>query len=158
MTKLDTMRRELRERVERALRGESSLPVKRQLPPLVTAASVLAEIGDRKRLRQSSKPLCNKLEASWGEHLKRTLPPESLPTLRPQAIQFRLCNGSQYRPDWTALVAGKPIAWECKGGSKMHGASKGVQTVKLAASLWPEWTWIFVWRERGEWFTQAVLS
>lgn len=139
---------ETRRRLEAALRGESSLPVKR--PALFVKAAL-------KRLRQQEQPLLNGLETAWMENLKRTLPAESLSTLRGQAIRFRIANGVAYTPDFTAMVGGKPFAWECKGPRKVRWSAKGAMTTKMAAQQYPEWTWIYVWKEDGEWRTQIVL-
>jgi hypothetical protein len=112
---------------------------------------------NKKRLRQSSKPLMNKLEQAWFDHLKATLPAPALPTLRAQAKRFKLCNGCWYKPDATAIVSSNEIAWEVKGSSKMKGRQSGNMAVKLAAAAFPEITFFFVWREAGTWCTQRVL-
>src|SRR5690242_9154080 len=48
----------------------------------------------RKRIRQSTKPLMNKLEQEWFDHLCR-----SHRKLIAQGITFRLANGLRFTPD-----------------------------------------------------------
>lgn len=117
----------------------------------------LREVTSGKRLRQNPKPLLNKLETQWFEYLKATLPKDALPTLRAQAIKLKLCNGSFYKPDMSATVAGRLICWETKGPRFGKGNARGTLVIKFAASAWPEIQFIYASKEHGEWRTQVVL-
>ena len=102
-----------------------------------------------KRIRQDTKPLLNKLETEWGNILKRTHP-----NVRPQAIKFRLANGTTYCPDFVDLTSRPVTCWEVKG---KHAWDDSLVKLKFAASTWPEITWMLVWRENGQWRQQEVL-
>ena len=103
-----------------------------------------------KRIRQSSKPLLNKLETEWGEALKSAY---SNPV--PQAVGFRLGNGVVYWPDFVSLEC--CMAWEVKGNQPIQDDS--VVKIKVAARLFPGITWILVWKDKvtKDWCTQKVL-
>jgi len=111
---------------------------------------------EAKRIRQDSAKL-NKLESDWLTYLQ-VLHHANKVTFRPQALRFRLGNGAWYKPDITGFVDGKLTAWECKGPKQVKGVAKGLMTVKVAASAWPEVEFWLVWRERGEWQVQRVLA
>lgn len=108
----------------------------------------------KKRLRQSSKPVLNGLETAWRDVLRATLPGTAI---REQARRYKIANGSWYRPDLTAIVAGQETAWECKGPKEMRGVAKGTMTIKVAAHLWPEVRWILVYKRDGQWVTETIL-
>lgn len=103
-----------------------------------------------KRIRQSSKPLLNKLEAEWGEALKAAY---SNPV--PQSVGFRLGNGVVYWPDFVSLEC--CMAWEVKGNQPIQDDS--VVKIKVAARLYPQITWVLVWRDKitKDWCEQVVL-
>jgi hypothetical protein len=107
-----------------------------------------------KRVRQDPKPVLNGLETAWRDRLRTTLPTGTV--IHEQAQKFKLANGAFYKPDMTACVAGKWLAWECKGGSKMKGVSKGMLALKVAATCWPEVQFILVWRDGQAWQTQVI--
>lgn len=116
----------------------------------------------KKRIRQSSKPLMNKLEQDWFNYLSRTLPADI--RLRAQAKKYRLANGSWYKPDMTATTLDlgpalwRETAWECKGPKQMKGISRGMLTLKFAASAWPEVRFALVYKdESGNWKQENVL-
>lgn len=116
----------------------------------------------KKRIRQSSKPLMNKLEQDWFNYLSRTLPADI--RLRAQAKKYRLANGSWYKPDMTATTLDlgpalwRETAWECKGPKQMKGISRGMLTLKFAASAWPEVRFVLVYKdESGNWKQENVL-
>jgi hypothetical protein len=118
-----------------------------------------------RRVRQETKPLMNKLESDWFRALSSN--PEVIKcTLRAQSKRLKLGNGVWYKPDMTALTVtgitdretiSKEIAWECKGPKQMKGMAKGMMTIKVAASQYPEIEFRLVWRESGQWFQQIVL-
>ncbi len=109
-----------------------------------------------KRLRQSSKPLLNKLEGEWLEMLKSTLWDTTV--IWSQALRFKLGNGIWYKPDFvtfSTLVNFNVTCWEVKGPKAFRG---GFENLKVAASLYPEIRWVLVWKDKhGIWQEQAVL-
>lgn len=107
-----------------------------------------------KRIRQGEKPP-NKLEANWNAYLARTLPPGAI--LRAQSIRLRIGCGAWYKPDVAAMVNGKLMFWETKGPAQMKNVARGILALKVAASNYPEFTFILVWKIKGEWHTQVVI-
>lgn len=114
-----------------------------------------------KRLRQSSKPLLNKLEERWLVILKATFPTEEFLS---QAIRFKLGNGIWYKPDFFCFshdwpeenalsLKRRPTAWEVKGPKSWRG---GFENLKVAAGLYPNIRWVLVWDDFG-WNEQQVL-
>lgn len=110
---------------------------------------------DLKRIRQSDKPLMNKLESEYFAFLKAIYP---FAHIRAQAKRFRLGNGIWYKPDFTSVLhygdSMKETAWEVKGPHAFRG---GFENLKVAASLYPEIKWILVWKQNGKWQEQEVL-
>lgn len=113
-----------------------------------------------KRIRQSSKPLLNKLETEFFNRIKDKYP--NFPPVRPQAKTYRLCNGVRYSPDFTASSwpyddnMAKETAWEVKGKKAFDGS---LEKLKMAAHEYPEIRWLLVWKDKntGEWQEQVVL-
>lgn len=103
-----------------------------------------------KRLRQSTKPLMNKLETEYCAVL------ESIWSIVfKQAVRFRLGNGIWYKPDFFVMDAQiKPIAVEVKGPHAFRG---GFENLKVAASLYPQIKWLLVWKQDGQWQEQEIL-
>ena len=104
-----------------------------------------------KRLRQSEKPVLNKLENQWFEICRRS---EAITHLRAQALRFELGRGIWYKPDLTCWQAGHLTAYEVKG---QHAFRGGFENLKVAARTFPDWTWILVWKKDGQWRQQIVL-
>lgn len=106
-----------------------------------------------KRIRQSTKPLMNKLEQEWFDHLKATFP---LRQFYPQTTRFKLGNGIWYKPDVTCpYFDGIFTCWEVKGPKAFRG---GFENLKVAASKYPEFKWILVWKDDSQWREQVVLA
>lgn len=101
-----------------------------------------------KRIRQSDKPLLNKLEAEW----LRILEQENL-TIYSQAVKLRLGNGVWYCPDFMTLV-GSVKCWEVKGPKVFDDS---IVKLKCAASLFRGIEFILVWKENGLWNKQIVI-
>ncbi|MDE2096140.1 MAG: hypothetical protein KGL39_02770 [Patescibacteria group bacterium] len=122
---------------------------KRELDPKAVANAV-------RRLRQDTKPLMNGLEQAWFDSLKiNGYAGKKVYDLRAQSLRFRLGNGIWYKPDVTCLVDGSSnYAFECKGPKAFRG---GFENLKVAAGLWPDWTFVLVWRVSGRWLEQRVL-
>lgn len=109
-----------------------------------------------KRLRQSSRPLLNKLETEFLNYLRAT---EPYAVLHVQSKRFKLANGLWYKPDFTTCRGAfedglVETAWEVKGEHAFRG---GFENLKMAATLYPEITWMLVWKEGQTWQTQKVL-
>jgi hypothetical protein len=117
-------------------------------------------IKEPKRLRQSTKPLLNKLEEEAWQMLRSKAC--SGQVLISQAITFRLANGLRYTPDffcfsWPSVGEfNRPTAWEIKGPWATDDA---IAKVKMFATAYPEIRVILVWRdEQKQWCQQRVLA
>ena len=119
--------------------------------PLASTPAPVA--GQDKRIRQGEKPP-NKLEADWRRH-QEALHPDI--KFRAQAIRFRLANGAWYKPDLMAWMEGGLVCWETKGPKQAKNVARGILTIKVAATLWPELDFYLVWREKSVWKQQLVL-
>jgi len=108
------------------------------------------------RIRQNSKPLMNKLET---EFYNRTWSATESKRVHIQAITFKLANGLRYTPDfvWQDICDSRwqIIAYEVKG-AWVDGDS--FPKLKMAATVFPEITWLLVWKESGVWKEQRVLA
>lgn len=103
-----------------------------------------------KRLKQSQRPLMNRLETEFYGVLKS----RSYVNIRPQAKTYRIANGLRYTPDFTAIVQGCEVAWEVKG-KWVDGDS--FPKLKMAAAAWPEINWWLAWKDSGQWKEQRIL-
>lgn len=127
---------------------------------IAPSSHLLPDAGNmvKKRIRQDSKPLMNKLES---EYFNTLILSGKYWGLKPQAMRFKLANGAWYKTDITALGYsnghGQIIAWEIKGGKGMKGHAKSMLTLKVAATIWPEIVWILVWKQDGQWQEQRIL-
>lgn len=106
---------------------------------------------EKKRIRQSSKPLSNKLEAEWGMVLRKRYP--NCPVFE-QSITFRLCNGVRLTPDWVVYSKGYVLCFECKGFMRDDAAVK----LKVAADKFPDFAWCLVWKQSGRWHEQRIIG
>lgn len=109
-----------------------------------------------KRIRQSSKPLMNKLETEWYEQLKFLY---ANTTIHIQAKRYKLANGIWYKPDFTVCADGGhfsgEVAWEVKGPKAWRG---GFENLKVVAHQWPQVQFLLVWKDKqGQWQQQEVL-
>ena len=140
----------LRARIAAADHG----PTTRQNPLIQRPTATTTDLNPKeRRLRQSAKPLMNKLETAALAWLQHRYPGNDF---HPQAKRFMLGNGIWYKPDFTA--SGKNFsqehAWEVKGPHAFRG---GFENLKVAAHQWPEVVWTLVWRDHGQWREQLVL-
>ncbi len=105
-----------------------------------------------KRIRQSTKPLMNKLENEYLNYMKMVFTGEVITS---QALKFNLANGLWYKPDFVVFfTSGSIVAYECKGPHAFRG---GFENLKIAARLYVHITWFLVWKDGGEWKKQEVL-
>lgn len=147
---------EMKQRTDRA-RGFKTYKVDRDFE--VECVKVCDDDGKpvykKKRIRQSSKPLLNKLESEFLEKI-RTDDPKSV--IYQQAMRFRLGNGIWYKPDFLVFrnIPGlRPWAVEVKGPKSWRG---GFENLKVAAGLYKDFRWVLTWKENGEWKDQEVLA
>lgn len=131
--------------------GEAALKNPARGPSGPVAASVT--VRPAQRIRQSSKPLLNKLETEWYHILKSSYSPD-VPVFS-QAIRFRLGNGIWYKPDFMVFGNSKFYGYEVKGPHAFRG---GFENLKVCANLYREIKWYLVWKEDGEWKEQEVLA
>jgi hypothetical protein len=111
----------------------------------------------KKRLRQSTKPLMNKLETEFMDWLVRTGTPKE--NIFPQAMRLEISNGHWYKPDFFVTPTESdewPQGWfyECKGPHSFRG---GFENVKDAARRFKHFKFILVWLDDGRWQEQTVL-
>jgi hypothetical protein len=134
-----------------------SLPSPKEVGDLLYKNSPFGAAAPKKRLRQSTKPLMNKLETAFYEHLTRTLLPSMVLV---QAISLRLGNGIAYRPDFfTPTVACMGdyhfgTFYEVKGPKVFRG---GFENLKVAAHTYPFFVFALVWLDDCTWQEQIVL-
>lgn len=102
-----------------------------------------------KRIRQSSKPVLNKLEQEFLDWLERVEPGHGY---IPQSVRFKLANGLWYKPDVVSFDL--ITCWEVKGPYAYRG---GFENLKMAAHQYPIIIWKLVWKENGQWKEQIVL-
>lgn len=140
--------------------------VKRRNPHLYTSVTGVAPTGETvtisikppKRIRQSSKPLMNKLEQRCFDHLCKTQRP-----LHAQAVTFRLANGVRYTPDIISFdypwrnVDHCTVAWEVKGPWFTDDA---IVKLKVFAAAYPNILVLLAFEDEptGIWLFQEVFA
>lgn len=100
-----------------------------------------------KRIRQSTKPLLNKLEDEWLAFYEKWFD-----RIYAQGIRFKLANGLWYKPDFVCFTV--KTCWEIKGPHAFRG---GFENLKVAASQYPDFKWVLTWKQDGGWKEQVVL-
>lgn len=108
----------------------------------------------KKRIRQDSKPLLNKLETEWLAMLGFMYPGIKI---HAQSWRVKLANGAWFKVDFCASLVGQWTAWEVKGPKQGKNVDRGMLALKCAASQYPEVLWVLVWRDRREWKTQHLI-
>jgi len=112
-----------------------------------------------KRIRQSTKPLMNKLEFGWYSVLSiGQWNGKLVSSLMAQSLRIKIASGAWYKPDMSCLLDGHVTCFECKG-NKGKNIDRGKLALKVAASQYPWIDWWLVWRDpvSGVWRTQLVL-
>lgn len=105
-----------------------------------------------KRIRQSSKPLLNKLEQEWLDMMNAQW--KGSYAFIPQAVRFRLGNGIWYKPDFICWnYCCMIVAWEVKGPHAFRG---GFENLKVAATQHNQVHFRLTWKESGQWQEQIV--
>ena len=113
---------------------------------------------DGSRLIRQDKPVKEgQWEKEWRERIEES---GEFTHVKAQSLRFRLASGAWFKPDISAMRCADNVihCWDVKGGSKMKGTAKGRLAIKVAASLYPEFTWALCWKERGEWKIQKVVA
>ena len=111
-----------------------------------------------KRVRQSSKPALNKLETEFKNYMLALCPSS---VIHEQSVTVKLGNGVRYTPDLFMLsddyadYGERPTFFEVKGPHAFDGA---LEKLKIAAGMYPEFTWILVWKDAGIWMEQVILK
>jgi hypothetical protein len=136
--------------------SEAFLRANGHLPPLSPAPapdrpSTAKEQPAKKRIRQSAKPLLNKLETEFLAYLRGQFPDAPI---HAQAFRFRLANGLHYTPDLVVWADGWLTCYEVKGPHAFRG---GFENLKSAANRFVEIAWRLAWKESGRWQIQQVL-
>lgn len=104
-----------------------------------------------KRVRQSSKPLMNKLENDFYKYLLANF---TANLIKIQSLRFKLGNGIWYKPDFV-ITSAWTQCYEVKGPHAFRG---GFENLKVAAGLYAELKWLLVWKdEAGTWQKQVIL-
>ena len=96
----------------------------------------------------------NKLEAE-ALALVRSMGGE----VRAHALRLELANGVQYTPDIIEVIGpagdvpGRLRIWEVKGKQVWDDA---IVKLKVAKRYWPMFSFLLLWKERGEWQSQEI--
>lgn len=106
-----------------------------------------------KLVKQSDKPLMNKLETDFFGQLKRF----GWKVILCQSVKLRLANGTWYCPDF--ITFGNPddkplVVWEVKG---KHIWEDSIVKLKVAAHQYNFGEWRLAHRYNGQWGYQIVL-
>ena len=106
------------------------------------------------RIRQSSKPLLNKLETSCLRDVLEPMYPSQ--RIVSQGMRVKIAGSAWYKVDfWVPAVQ---EAHEVKGPKVMKNQqSRQMLALKVAATTWPEIKWFLHWHENGQWQSQIVL-
>lgn len=113
--------------------------------------ATVAAAAPKKRLRQSSKPVMNKLESDYYKVLQRVFPGCEI---KIQAMKLKLATGLNYTPDFIVFGHTHLVAIETKG-KWIDGDS--IPKLKMAAATWPMIKFRLVWREGSIWHEQGIL-
>jgi hypothetical protein len=124
--------------------------------PSVKTLFAKGELPAKPRIRQSSKPLLNKLETEFRNELRML----GWKTVLCQAVKLRLANGVWYTPDF--ITFGIPntsqpqmVAWEIKG---KHIWEDSIVKLKVAAAQYPMFEWRLAHKGTGAWGYQIVTA
>jgi len=108
----------------------------------------------KRRIRQSQKPLLNQLESEWLGMLRCKYPPSL--NIHAQSWRVKIAGGAWFKVDFCAFIDNRWVAWEVKG-NKGKNIDRGLLALKVAASQYPEIEWNLVWKEDGDWKTQTLI-
>ncbi len=104
-----------------------------------------------KRIRQSAKPVLNKLESRFHQKLIQDFPGQ---LILPQAIRLELARGIWYKPDFFFPVS--TTFYEVKGPHAFRG---GMENLKIAARVHSWAKFFLVWEDDSRaWRRQEILT
>ena len=129
-------------------------------PNLVEVRLPIESLRHSVRLRQSRKPILNKLEQRFYDYM---VGPMKIPAtcILSQAIRLELARGHWYKPDFFLPGNLRPepyygfVAYEVKGPKAFRG---GFENLKVAARIHRWLKFELVWLEDGKWKQQPILS
>lgn len=109
----------------------------------------------KKMIRQDSQPKVNKTEAAFADYLRVRLQSKrvKVTAFMEQAIRLRLANGLWYKPDIIVQTGEEWNVYEVKGYRWRHG----IQALKVAAGLYPQWCFWLVTKDGRGWNMERVL-
>jgi hypothetical protein len=103
-----------------------------------------------RRVRQSSKPLMNRLETEFYQLL---LADHVAAHIRIQAVKLKIGNGVAYTIDFFNFV--DRIAHEVKGEWCVDDS---IVKLKIAAAMYPEIKFVLAWKDKNKhWQRQEIL-
>jgi len=126
---------------------------------LITNGPVITNTKAKRRIRQTQKPLLNKLETRFESHLATRFLEEDI---FPQAIRLELARGHWYKPDFFVMdtmdIEGghRGTFYEVKGPHSFRG---GFENLKVAARRFQQFRFVLAWRdnENGCWQKQMIM-
>ena len=117
------------------------------------------------RIRQSSKPLLNKLETRYLLYLgaQRDTHGCFVGRIESQAVKFKLGNGVTFQPDFFCFdwpwvgENSMPTAWDVKGP---HAWEDSIVKLKVFATQYPEIRVVLAWWDKDGmvWREQRILA
>ena len=111
----------------------------------------------KKRVRQSSRPLLNRLEQEFYERLV-VMDGHKKECVHPQALRFKISNGAWFKVDFVCFCPDRTVwAHEVKGPRGMKNQDRGMLALKCAASAFPHVRFFLNWKEKGMWNRQEIL-
>jgi len=90
----------------------------------------------------------NKLEAAWLVELQR----RGYEAIGIQNVTLKLAVDCRYTPDFSAIVDGRKVFFECKGFMREDALIK----LKLAARLFTEYDFVLVTRDKTGWHEKEI--
>lgn len=125
---------------------------------LYTARKIRSSSVKAKRIIRQSTREPNETERRFESNfLKPMLAAGIIVHYRFEPLRLRLGNGAWYKCEWVATdTSGRTSLYEVKGG-RPRQREAGILTIKVAASLYPEYEfWLYRW-QNGQWDEQRVL-
>lgn len=123
--------------------------------PLPTAPGLTKP--DKPRIRQRTKPLLNGLETRFLNFMRPQL--QHGEVILAQAVTLKIANGSRLTPDFAIINQRKDhgigvAMWEVKGP---YAFEDSLIKLKVAASLYPFFSWTLASYKHGTWIFQPIL-
>lgn len=107
----------------------------------------------KQRVRQSAKPLMNKLEREWWDILRAEFPDSQIVA---QSVKFKIANGCWLTADFVVFHAdGSAAIYETKG---KHAWDDSLVKLKVVAANFPRVKVWLVWKDHEKWQRQRILE